>query len=125
METTRKENEFVLTVNDIIYSAQFWVTFFLVAFILERLTQNYIMASLFCYMLIKYFGNDELHFYKNKLSKLLLRKYAYTTKLVLAVILAVTIIMSWFSFKAFICSIVLSIIWNEYMKVFTKRKSLI
>lgn len=120
---TRKE--YVLKADDIIYSVEFLGILFFAAFMLARICQNYFLASIFCFVLIKYFGNSDVHFYKNKLSKLVLRKYAYTAKLTISLLLIITMIMSVVSFKAFICSIVLSIIWKEYMKAFNKRKSLI
>lgn len=125
METTRKENEFVLTSRDIIYSVQFWAILFFAAFVSARMGQNYFMASLFCFAYAKYFGNDDVIFCRNKLSKFVLRRYPYTTKMLLALVVTVTIMLSWFSFKAFICSIILSAVWKKYMNAFTKRKSLI
>ena len=124
MKTTRKENEFVLTPYDIIYSFPFWAILFFVAFMSAHMFQNYFFASLFCFAFAKYFGNEDVRFGRNKLSKFLLKEYAYTLKLIIAAMLAIAIILSWVSLKAFICSIFFSIIWKEYMKAFAKRKSL-
>lgn len=120
-----RENEVVITMEDVIYSVPFWGIFCIAAIMSAAVWHSYLLPSLFTFALAKYFGSENVHFYKNRLSKFVLRRYPYTTKLLLALILTITIMLSYSSLKAFICSIILSICWKEYMKAFTKRKSLI
>ncbi len=122
----RNENEVVkIKPEDIIYSIEFWGIIIIPAIILARIQNNYMLSSIIFFGLIKYFGSEKVHFNKNKLSKFILRKYPYTTKLALALCLTTSVILSYYFFKAFVCSIILSICWKEYMKLFERRKSLI
>lgn len=113
----KRENEFVLTLDDIIYSWIFWVPLFLIAIPLVTLCHNYLMASILFFLWVKYMGNTEVHPCKSKFTKHIVERYPYTIKLLLELVVFVTIMLSYFSFKAFLCSIILSIYWNEYKKL--------
>lgn len=113
----QRENEFVLTLDDIIYSWIFWVPLFLIAIPLVTRCHNYLIASIFVFLWVKYMGNTEVHFCKHKFTKYIVERYTYTIKLLLEFAVCVAIVLSYFSFKAFLCSIILSIYWNEYKKL--------
>lgn len=120
-----EERKEVITLNDIIYSIEFWGILIIAAIMLQAVLHNYFLLSVVCFGLIKYFGSEKVHFHKNKLSKFILRRYPYSIKLLLSLAVIVAIMLSWMSFKAFVCSIIFSICWKEYMKMFVKKESLI
>ena len=124
MKTTRKENEFVLRKEDMVYEFVPWAIATMIAILMVIFLENYFIASILVFEWMKYFGSEKMHFYKNKFSKFILRKYPYLFKVTLSLICIITIVLSWSSAKAFIYSIVFSIFWKEYMNVFKQRKSL-
>lgn len=117
----RNENNKV-TWNEIMYSVEFFCFLAISAILTVKLKSNYFFLSCFALYVITVFESGDIHFYKNKLTKFIFRNYAWTVKIILKLMLFISIILSWHYFKAFICSIVLSVIWTEYMKLFKRRK---
>ena len=112
-------------VNEVIYSIEFWGIVIIAGVLLARFKANFILLSCVCFGIINVFGSEKLHLYNTRLSRSFLKKYKHTIKLILFALLITTIILSIWFFEAFVCSIVLSIVWKEYMKLFyaLKRKS--
>ena len=128
MKTTRKENEFVLRKEDIVYEFVPWAIAGMFAILMVVFLDNYLMASIIVFGLIKYFRSEELHFQKNKRIKFILKRYPYSTKMLLTLLVIASVFISLFSIIGFILTIVTSICWSEYMKLmktYVKRKSLV
>lgn len=128
MKTTRKENEFVLRKEDIVYEFVPWAIAGMIAILMVVFLDNYLVASILVFEWMKYFGSEKIHFYKNKPIKFILKRYPYSTKMLLTVLVIVSVFISFFSIIGFILTIVTSICWSEYMKLmktYVKRKSLI
>jgi len=128
METTRKENEFVLRKEDVVYEFVPWAIAAMIAILMVVFLDNYLVASILVFEWMKYFGSEKIHFYKNKRMKFILKRYPYSTKMLLTVLVIVSVFISFFGVIGFILTIVASICYSEYaklMKTYVKRKSLI
>lgn len=118
----RNEYENEVRWSEVIYSVEFLGILAIIAVLAASTKSNYFPLACLCFCAITVFDNGNIHFHKNKLIRWILKKKPHIAKCLLMLILAISMVLSWYSFKALIFSIVLSIIWTEYMKLFKRRK---